>query len=65
MDSIFCNEVAAVVGTDVAKSAAVMPLVFTEWVVQKTEDEGWVKNDVYKLLCRANKDDKTAAFICL
>ena len=37
-----------------------MPLAFTEWVVQKTEDEGWEKIEVYQLLCKANEKHQTA-----
>ena len=37
-----------------------MPLAFTEWLVQKTEEEGWEKIKVYQLLCKATREHQTA-----
>ena len=34
-------KVASAVGAYIARPAVAMPLAFTEWVVQKTEEEGW------------------------
>ena len=59
-DTSFWNKVAVVVHHNVAKSAVAMPLVFTEWLVQKTEEEGWEKEKVYQLLCKATREHKTA-----
>ena len=47
--SVFWEKVALGLGLfaiDMAKSAVTMPLVFTEWLVQKTEDEGWYRQKV-------------------
>ena len=59
-DTSFWNKVAAVVSHNVAKSAVAMPLVFTEWVVKKTEEEGWKQWEVYNFLCKATREHQTA-----
>ena len=59
-DSRTWEKVSEVVGADIAKSAVAMPLAFTEWVVQKTEEEGWEKIEVYQLLCQGTREHQTA-----
>ena len=59
-DTNFWEKAASVVGANIAKSAVAMPLAFTEWLEQKTEDKGWKKEKVYQLLCKATREHKTA-----
>ena len=59
-DSSAWDEVAAVVGEDIAEAAVVMPGAFTEWLVQKTEEANWEKSEVWTRLCRPNEEHQTA-----
>ena len=61
-DRSWFEELSAVngVGVKIAEFAPTMPLAFTEWVVQKTEEEGWEKYEVYQLLCQATREHQTA-----
>ena len=56
------DELAAVdgVGVEIAEFAPTMGAEFAEWLLAKTEREGWEKKSVYKHLVKLNREGKIA-----
>ena len=59
-DSSTWDKVAAVVGQEIAKATIAMPVAFTEWLVQKTEEADLEKSEVWTRLCTADEEHQTA-----
>jgi len=60
-DSVVWNKVAEVVGAEkMAEAASFMGAEFAEWLVAKTEKEGWEEKSVYEHLLKLNRDGKIA-----